>query len=116
MIIPKGSELTSYSPKNYDDVFEIVAKELGVDEKLVRFVTTDTQKKIRTSISNAEATKIKIRRLGTFSTKPSTIDRNIRLWIKAYREYKIPRKVACSKISELWRFRVLWQNEIKNGR
>lgn len=106
MIIAKEKDLTSFSVKRSEDIPTIIAAELSLPEALVASVITGFHKDLKRTISEGEATEVKLRRFGTFKCTPYGVNKRIRLWLQAYRENKISREAACKKVSELWKLRV----------
>lgn len=111
MIIQKESELDSFSAKTYEDIPKAIAQELGIPESLILSTVREFYIDLRDVISNGEATKVHLRRFGTFRCTMQGVNKNISLWLQAYREGKITRELACQKISELWKIKQLFYGE-----
>ena len=105
MIIAKEKDLDSYSVKKYEDIPKTISSEVNLPESVVEHAIHQFYVDLKRTINNAEATKVKIRRFGTFQCTPYGVNKRIRLWLAAYRNNKITREVAALKITGLWKLR-----------
>lgn len=105
MIIAKEKDLSSFSVKTFEDIPGIIAKESGISEDIINKAVKQFYVDLKRTINNGEATKVKIRRFGTFQCTPYGVNKRIRLWLAAYRAGKISREVTCLKVGQLWKLR-----------
>lgn len=108
MIIQKERGLDSFLAKNYNDIPKVIADELNLPTSLVDSVVKGFYTDLRAVVSNGEATKIHLRRFGTIRCTIWGVNKQISLWLQAYREGKISREIACARIEELWKIKQLF--------
>ncbi len=111
MIIQKEKGLDSFSVKTYEDIPKAIADELGLPGSLVNEAIRGFYADLRTVISNGEATKIHLRRFGTIRCTIFGVNKQLSLWLQAYKEQKITREVASLRVGELWKIKQLFYGE-----